>query len=88
MGSALQTIEIAADGSLSCARPGWDWCIWARTPCDQQLITLRQLSRSLPDELRRRSGTSLDLSDPSKPELQMPIQPKADTTPPAKTSER
>jgi len=90
LGSALQTIEIAADGALSLRTAGLGLVQLGTDPrlLDQQLITLRQLSRSLPDELRRRSGTSLDLSDPSKPELQMPIQPKANTTPPAKTSER
>ncbi len=90
LGSVLQTIEITADGALSVRTAGLGLVHLGSDTrlLDQQLITLTQLSRSLPDELRRRSGTSLDLSDPSKPELQMAIEAKAETTPPAKTSER
>lgn len=90
LGSPLQTIEIAADGSLSVRTAALGLVQLGSDPrlLDQQLITLSQLSRSLPNDLRHRSGTSLDLSDPSKPELQMAVDPKDTTTPPAKTSER
>lgn len=90
LGSPLQTIEIAADGSLSVRTAALGLVQLGSDPrlLDQQLITLSQLSRGLPNALRHRSGTSLDLSDPSKPELQMAVDPKDKTTPQAKTSER
>ncbi|MGC6482700.1 MAG: FtsQ-type POTRA domain-containing protein [Synechococcus sp.] len=90
LGSPLQTIEIAADGALSVRIAAFGLVQLGRDPrlLDQQLTALRQLNRSLPKDLRHRSGTSLDLSDPMKPELQMARQPESEQADSAKIQER
>jgi len=87
LGSPLQTISIAADGSISITTTslglielGVDHGL-----LEQQLTTLRQLSRSLPAPLKRQPGSSIDLSDPAKPELHLPPTPSPTA---AKASER
>ena len=86
LGSPLESIEIGADGSLSLRTAALGLVQLGNDPrlLEQQLITLSQLSRSLPPELRRQAGSSIDLSDPRQPELQLPAQAKPAK---AKTSE-
>lgn len=87
LGSRLQTITIAPDGSLSVTTASLGLVQLGSDPSllDQQLVTLSQLTRSLPKELRQQAGSSLDLSDPGKPELQLPAPADGGTE---KTSER
>ena len=87
LGSPLQTISIDANGSLSVRTQALGLVHLGSDPglLDQQLITLAQLTRSLPKRLRHQSGSSLDLRDPSKPELQLPTATPAEES---KTSER
>ena len=87
LGSPLQTISIAADGSISLTTAGLGLVQLGVDPglLEKQLTTIRQLSRSLPAQLKRQSGSSIDLSDPAKPELQLPAPPKPTDT---KASER
>ena len=87
LGSPLQTIAFQANGSLSLRTQALGLVHFGNDPrlLDQQLVTLIQLSRSLPDHLRNQPGSSLDLRDPSKPELQLPAPAKP---PDQKTSER
>jgi cell division protein FtsQ len=78
LGSPLQTISIAADGSISLTTAGLGLVQLGVDPglLEKQLTTIRQLSRSLPAQLKRQSGSSIDLSDPAEPELQLPAPPK------------
>ena len=87
LGSPLQTINITADGSISLTTTGLGLVQLGVESglLEQQLTTIRQLSRSLPAQLKRQSGSSIDLSDPSKPELHLPALPKLNE---AKASER
>jgi len=87
LGSPLQTIDIAADGSISLTTAGLGLVQLGIDSglLEQQVTTMRQLSRSLPADLKRKPGSSIDLSDPAKPELQLPAPPKPTE---AKASER
>lgn len=87
LGSPLQTINIAADGNISLTTAGLGLVQLGTDPglLEQQLTTMRQLSRSLPADLKRQPGSSIDLSDPAKPELQLPAPPQQTET---KASER
>ena len=86
LGSPLQTIQIAANGNLTLTTAGLGTVQLGADPglLEQQMTTLRQLSRSLPAQLKRQPGSSIDLSDPTKPELQLPAPPQP---PEAKASE-
>ena len=42
---------------------------------DQQINTVIELTTSLPPQLRGQNDSTIDLSDPSKPELQLPPPP-------------
>ena len=78
LGSQLQTISIAADGSISLTTAGLGLVQLGIDPglLEQQLNIMRQLTRSLPAGLKRQPGGSIDLSDPAKPELRLPAPPK------------
>jgi len=73
LGSTLQQIRIEADGSISLRTQVLGEVQLGGDPglLDQQVVTMALLSRSLPGHLRQKPGTSIDLSDPSKPELQL-----------------
>lgn len=84
LGSPLEMILIAPDGDLSLrtrmlglVRLGSNERL-----LDQQLSTIAQLSSSLPETLRGNVSSSIDLSDPAKPELQLTPSPKAKTSKP------
>lgn len=78
LGSPLQTITVTADGSISLTTTGLGVVQLGNDPgmIEQQLTTMRQLNRSLPAQLKRQPGSSLDLSDPTRPELQLPAPPQ------------
>lgn len=86
LGSPLQAIAFSADGALSVQTTALGLVQLGSDPrlLERQLATLSQLTRSLPVQLRRQPGSSIDLSDPSKPELQLQAEPKPN---PKKTSE-
>ena len=76
LGSPLQVIHVAPDGDLSLRTASLGLVKLGSNGAllDQQLNTVVQLTRSLPAQLRGQSDTSIDLSDPSKPELQLPAK--------------
>ena len=76
LGSPLQVIHIAPDGDLSLRTTSLGLVKLGSNGAllDQQLNTVVQLTRSLPAQLRGQNDTSIDLSDPSKPELQLPAK--------------
>jgi cell division protein FtsQ len=73
LGSPLQRISIAPDGAISLQTAALGRVDLGADPnlLDQQVVSMAQLSRSLPSHLRQKAGTSIDLSDPAKPELQL-----------------
>lgn len=73
LGSSLQRISIAPDGAISIQTAALGRVDLGTDPnlLDQQVVSMAQLSRSLPSHLRQKAGTSIDLSDPAKPELQL-----------------
>lgn len=77
LGSPLQRINIAADGSISVETSALGTVELGTNPSllNQQISSMAELSRSLPNQLRRKPGSSLDLSDPARPELQLRPQP-------------
>ena len=78
LGSPLQLILIAPDGDLSLRTASLGLIKLGSNSAllDQQLNTVVQLTRSLPAELLSQNDKSLDLTDPNKPELQLPSKPK------------
>ena len=80
LGSPLQVIKIAPDGDLSLRTQTLGLVRLGSNErlLDQQLLTIVLLSSSLPETLRGKASSGIDLSDPSKPELQLqPKQPQA-----------
>tara|TARA_B100000674_G_scaffold477980_1_gene474506 strand:- start:52 stop:906 length:855 start_codon:yes stop_codon:yes gene_type:complete len=80
LGSPLQVIKIAPDGDLSLRTQTLGLVRLGSNErlLDQQLLTIALLSSSLPETLRGKASNGIDLSDPSKPELQLqPKQPQA-----------
>tara|TARA_B100001121_G_scaffold303002_1_gene316323 strand:- start:1346 stop:2200 length:855 start_codon:yes stop_codon:yes gene_type:complete len=80
LGSPLQVIKIAPDGDLSLRTQTLGLVRLGSNErlLDQQLLTIALLSSSLPETLRGKASSGIDLSDPSKPELQLqPKQPQA-----------
>ena len=80
LGSPLQLIQIAPDGDLSLRTQTLGLVRLGSNErlLDQQLLTIALLSSSLPETLRGKASSGIDLSDPSKPELQLqPKQPQA-----------
>ena len=80
LGSPLQVIQIAPDGDLSLRTQTLGLVRLGSNErlLDQQLLTIALLSSSLPETLRGKASSGIDLSDPSKPELQLqPKQPQA-----------
>ena len=86
LGSPLLLIQIAPDGDISLRTKALGLIKLGSNQqlLNQQLNTIAQLSSSLPDNLRGQTSDAIDLSDPSKPELQLKPEPKA--TAEAKTS--
>ena len=84
LGSPLQVIQIAPDGDLSLRTQTLGLVRLGSNEglLDQQLVTIALLSSSLPATLRGQASSGIDLSDPSKPELQLQPNPKPATTKP------
>ncbi len=74
LGSPLERILVAPDGELSLQTKtlGLIQLGSNSTLLKEQLETVAQLSKTLPSSFRHKTGTTIDMSDPSKPELQMP----------------
>lgn len=74
LGSALEVIRIAPDGDLSLRTASLGLVKLGSNAglLDQQLTSVVELTRSLPPQLRGQSDSTIDLSDPSQPELQLP----------------
>lgn len=83
LGSPLQVVLVAPDGDISVRMASLGLVKLGSNAAllDQQINTMIELTRSLPPQLRGQKDSTIDLSDPSKPELQMPPPP------PKKTSE-
>ena len=83
LGSPLLKIIVAPDGELSLQTKALGLIQLGMNPdqLDEQLKTITHLTSTIPPEYRNRQGTSIDLSDPGKPELQVPQPSKR----PAKT---
>jgi len=73
LGSPLQVIQIAPDGDLSLRTETLGLVRLGSNErlLNQQLVTIALLSSSLPANLRGQASSGIDLSDPSKPELQL-----------------
>ena len=73
LGSSLQVIQIAPDGDLSLRTETLGLVRLGSNErlLNQQLVTIALLSSSLPANLRGQASSGIDLSDPSKPELQL-----------------
>ena len=84
LGSPLNVIYVAPDGDLSLRTKTLGLVRLGSNErlLDQQLRTIAQLSSSLPETLRGNASTGIDLSDPSKPELQLKPNPKQTTSKP------
>ncbi len=80
LGSPLERIVIAASGDLSLRTKGLGLIYLGANAgnLEQQLEAIAHLSRTLPPSFRHKTGTTIDLSDPAKPELQMPQKAKPD----------
>ena len=79
LGSPLLLIQIAPDGDISLRTKALGLIKLGSNQqlLDRQLNTIALLSSSLPDNLRGQTSNAIDLSDPSKPELQLKPEPKA-----------
>ena len=84
LGSPLQVIHVAPDGDLSLRTKTLGLVLLGSNErlLDQQLSTIALLSSSLPETLRGKASSGIDLSDPSKPELQLKPEPKQKTSKP------
>jgi cell division protein FtsQ len=84
LGSPLQVIYVAPDGDLSLRTKMLGLVLLGSNErlLDQQLSTIALLSSSLPETLRGKASSGIDLSDPSKPELQLKPEPKQKTSKP------
>ena len=84
LGSPLTVIHIAPDGDLSLRTQTLGLVRLGSNErlLDQQLSTIALLSKSLPETLRGKASSGIDLSDPSKPELQLKADPKQKTSKP------
>ena len=84
LGSPLQVIYVAPDGDLSLRTKTLGLVLLGSNErlLDQQLSTIALLSSSLPETLRGKASSGIDLSDPSKPELQLKPEPKQKTSKP------
>ena len=84
LGSPLNVIYVAPDGDLSLRTKTLGLVRLGSNErlLDQQLRTIAQLSSSLPETLRGNASTGIDLSDPSKPELQLKPNQKQTTNKP------
>ncbi|WP_413403659.1 MULTISPECIES: cell division protein FtsQ/DivIB [unclassified Synechococcus] len=84
LGSPLSEIHIAPDGDLSLRTQTLGLVQLGSNErlLDQQLRTIALLSSSLPENLRGKTSSGIDLSDPSKPELQLKPSPKQKTSKP------
>ena len=83
LGSPLLLIQIAPDGDISLRTKALGLIKLGSNQqlLNQQLNTIALLSSSLPDNLRGQTSDAIDLSDPSKPELQLKPDPKAAADP-------
>ena len=77
LGSPLQVVLVAPDGDLSVRMASLGLVKLGSNAAllDQQINTVIELTRSLPPQLRGQNDSTIDLSDPSKPELQLPPPP-------------
>ncbi|EAR18264.1 cell division protein FtsQ/DivIB [Synechococcus sp. W2B2] len=77
LGSPLQVVLVAPDGDLSVRMASLGLVKLGSNAAllDQQINTVIELTRSLPPQLRGQNNSTIDLSDPSKPELQLPPPP-------------
>ena len=84
LGSPLNVIYVAPDGDLSLRTKTLGLVRLGSNErlLDQQLRTIALLSSSLPETLRGKTSSGIDLSDPSKPELQLKPNPKQTTSKP------
>ncbi len=84
LGSPLNVIYVAPDGDLSLRTKTLGLVRLGSNErlLDQQLRTIALLSSSLPETLRGKASSGIDLSDPSKPELQLKPNQKQTTNKP------
>ena len=84
LGSPLSEIHIAPAGDLSLRTQTLGLVQLGSNErlLDQQLRTIALLSSSLPENLRGKASSGIDLSDPSRPELQLKPSPKQKTSKP------
>ena len=77
LGSPLQVVLVAPDGDLSVRMASLGLVKLGSNAAllDQQINTVIELTTSLPPQLRGQNDSTIDLSDPSKPELQLPPPP-------------
>ncbi|MFL0755320.1 MAG: cell division protein FtsQ/DivIB [Prochlorococcus sp.] len=80
LGSPLERIIVAPDGELSLRTKTLGLIQLGANSAllDEQLDAVAQLSQTLPPTFRQKPGTTIDMSDPSKPELQIPQPVKED----------
>ena len=83
LGSPLLLIQIAPDGDISLRTKDLGLIKLGSNQqlLNQQLNTIALLSSKLPANLRGQASDAIDLSDPSKPELQLKTEPKAAPNP-------
>ncbi|QNG27050.1 cell division protein FtsQ/DivIB [Synechococcus sp. HK01-R] len=83
LGGTLQRVLFSPEGGISLQVTGLGLVHLGSDPglMQQQMVMMAQLSRSLPAHLRQQQGSSLDLSDPSRPELQLNKKAPTDSKP-------
>ncbi len=74
LGSPLKKITVSPNGELSLETEIFESIHLGSNSfyIKEQIKALNQLSKNLPSKLINKAGTTLDIRDPSKPELQMP----------------
>ncbi len=75
LGSALKSILLTQTGELSLETKSLGQIKLGKNflELESQLSALTHLSKNLPEDFRNKPGTIIDLTDPSKPEIQVPL---------------
>ncbi len=76
LGSPLLKIILTPNGELKLSTEEFKIIYFGKNPnlVDEQLKVLAYLSENLPSEFRDKVGTIVDISDPNRPELQIPTK--------------
>jgi len=90
LGSQLLRIIVAPDGELILQTKALGLIQLGANSAllDEQLEAVAQLSQTLPPTFRHKPGTTIDMSNPSKPELQVPKPTKDVDKPVPKSNSR